>query len=69
LRRAWSDLCQPPADKRVPPEFLDIYPHMTTLQGNRFRFRGGDSEQLRQSMQRLLQERLKGTRVKVTAEA
>ena len=69
LRHAWSDLCQPPGDKRITPEFLDIYPHMTTLQGNRFRFRGGDSDQLRESMQRLLQDRLKGNRVKVTVEA
>ena len=40
LIQAWSGLCQtsaaPPA-----PEFKAVYPYLTTVQGNRFRFRGG----------------------------
>ena len=35
---AWSKLCQ--ADVQHPPEFRAIYPLVTTVQGNRFRFRG-----------------------------
>src|SRR5262245_54794812 len=40
LLRAWSALCQagaaPPS-----PEFRAVYPYLTTVQGNRFHFRGG----------------------------
>jgi hypothetical protein len=51
LIHVWSDLCQtgrPPSD-----EFKAIYPYMTTVQGNRFRFRGGDPNVIKESMQRL----------------
>ena len=43
LIHAWSELCQPGAE---PPaaEFKAVYPYVTTVQGNRFRFRGGDPE-------------------------
>ncbi len=57
LLHAWSDLCQagggPPA-----PDFRAVYPYVTTVQGNRFRFRGGDPIQMRETMQRLFQDRL-----------
>ena len=36
----WSELCLP-GEKPPPGDFLSVYPHMTTVQGNRFRFRGG----------------------------
>src|SRR5262249_18309809 len=43
LLHVWSDLCQVGAG---PPsaEFRAVYPFLTTVQGNRFRFRGGDPE-------------------------
>jgi ammonium transporter len=57
LMRAWSQLCQtsaaPPA-----PEFRAVYPFVTTVQGNRFRFRGGDKVTMRMHLQRLFQDSL-----------
>jgi len=60
LIATWSKLCQsgpePPA-----PEFLAVYPFMTTVQGNRFRFRGGDPAAVQNNLVRLLQSRLNRT--------
>ncbi len=54
LIEAWSALCQ--AGAAPPrPEFLAVYPYVTTVQGNRFRFRGGDPERMRESLARLFQ--------------
>ena len=64
---AWSNLCQvgsgPPA-----PEFRAVYPFVTTVQGNRFNFRGGDPSQMRETMQRLFQNRLEGAAVRTHVE-
>jgi hypothetical protein len=57
LIRAWSDLCQA-GPQPPPPEFRAVYPFLTTVQGNHFRFRDGDPEELREDLQRLLQQRL-----------
>ncbi len=56
LMKAWTSLCQ--AGGSPPPEFRAVYPHMTTVQGNRFRFRGGDRSQMRTHLQRLFQDSL-----------
>jgi hypothetical protein len=57
LIHAWSDMCQagpqPPA-----PEFLAVYPYVTTVQGNRFRFRGGDPRTMRENIERLFGDKL-----------
>jgi hypothetical protein len=53
VKSVWSGLCLP-GDKPPSPEFLDVYPHMTTMQGNRFRFRGGDPLEITASLRRLL---------------
>ncbi|HMF14997.1 MAG TPA: ammonium transporter [Gemmataceae bacterium] len=57
LIQAWSALCQagpkPPA-----PEFLTVYPYVTTVQGNRFRFRGGNPETMRDNLLRLFRNTL-----------
>jgi Amt family ammonium transporter len=67
LMHAWSGLCQsngaPPA-----PEFRAVYPFVTTVQGNRFRFRGGDPGQMRQTLQQLFQDRLEGAPVHTRVE-
>ncbi len=67
LLHAWSDMCQagttPPSD-----DFRAIYPYVTTVQGNRFRFRGGDSTKLPEAMKRLFQGRLKGAAVTTRVE-
>ncbi len=65
LIHAWSDLCQPGTR---PAEFTAVYPYVTTVQGNRFTFRGGDQEAMRDNIQRLFQTRLK-TPVKTRVEA
>jgi ammonium transporter len=57
LIHAWSEMCQ--AGPRPPsPEFRTVYPYVTTVQGNRFRFRGGDPKTMRDSLERLFQDRL-----------
>ena len=56
LTHTWSDLCQ--AGNQPPPsEFKAVYPYMTTMQGNCFRFCGGDPESIRDNFERLLQQR------------
>jgi ammonium transporter len=54
LIRIWSDLCQPQAGPPA-PEFRAVYPYVTTVQGNRFRFRGGDPSSLRDNLEKLFQ--------------
>jgi Amt family ammonium transporter len=58
LISSWNDLCKP-GDGSTPEAFKAIYPFMTTVQGNRFNFRGGDREQIRSSLESLLKDRLK----------
>jgi ammonium transporter len=68
LIHVWSDLCQ--AGARPPePEFRAVYPNVTTVRGNRFRFRGGDPIQMRDNLQRLFQERLKGRSIQAHVES
>jgi Amt family ammonium transporter len=67
LIHAWSDMCQsngrPPA-----PEFKAVYPFVTTVQGNRFRFRGGDPVLMRTSLQKLFQDTLDEGAIKAHVE-
>ena len=42
---------------------------MTTVQGNRFRFRGGDPGLMRENLQRLFQDRLNGTAIRTYVES
>jgi ammonium transporter, Amt family len=67
LRDIWANLCQP---GKEPPskEFLLVYPHMTTVQGNRFRFRGGDPKLVRDGLAGLLVEEANGAPVRVHVE-
>jgi ammonium transporter len=55
----WSNLCQP---RPEPPsqDFRAIYPFVTTVQGNRFRFRGGEPGKMRDSLQRLFEQQAGG---------
>jgi ammonium transporter len=45
LMKVWSDLCQP---SEAPPDadFLAVYPHVTTVKGTTFHFRGGNAEEV-----------------------
>jgi hypothetical protein len=55
LIKVWSSLCQAGATP-PDPEFLAVYPYLTTVQGNRFRFRGGDAGKLRDNLLKLFQK-------------
>ena len=67
LKAIWSELCLPGV-KPPAGDFLTVYPHMTTVQGNRFRFRGGDPTEVRASMGRLFANGSGHKDVKVTVE-
>ena len=67
LMHVWSGLCQ--ASNQPPsPEFRAVYPHLTTVQGNRFRFRGGDPEIVRDNLQTLFEKRLSGVPLRARLE-
>ena len=56
LMRAWSEMCQ--AGKPAPAALRVVYPYVTTVQSNRFRFRGGDRVKMRTNLQDLFQDSL-----------
>lgn len=59
MLHAWSEMCQP--GKAPDPEvFKEVYKNMTTVQGGRFVFRGGDPDTMKSGLQTLLQGKLKG---------
>jgi ammonium transporter len=67
LLNAWSAMCQ--AGNNPPsPEFRSVYPYLTTVQGNRFHFRGGDPTTMREAMLRLFRDSLNGTKVEAHVE-
>jgi ammonium transporter, Amt family len=57
LIQVWSSLCQT-GSKPPESEFLTVYPYLTTVQGNQFRFRGGDPRQMREALQMLFQKHI-----------
>jgi hypothetical protein len=67
LIATWSRLCQTGPEAPA-PEFLEVYPFMTTVRGNRFGFRGGDPAKLRENLQRLFQSRLNGANIRAHVE-
>ena len=67
MRKIWSDHCQI-GDKPAAAEFKAVYPYMTTVRDNRFRFRGGDPETMRASLERLFREGAWGSPVKASVE-
>jgi ammonium transporter len=68
LKEAWSNLCQ--AGPQPPkPEFKAVYPFVTTVQGNRFNFRGGDPNAMRDNLTRLFELMLKGQPVRGKIES
>jgi Amt family ammonium transporter len=54
LIAAWSELCQVHPEGPT-PEFRAVYPHVTTVKGNRFRFRGGDATSMKDNLVKLFQ--------------
>jgi Amt family ammonium transporter len=51
---AWSSLCQIGSEP-PPAEFTEVYPFVTTVTGNRFRFSGGDPAKIKENLARLFQ--------------
>jgi len=68
LIHAWSHLCQA-GPKPPSPQFRAVYPFVTTVQGNRFRFRGGDAKEMKENLERLFQDSLDGTPVRTHVES
>jgi ammonium transporter, Amt family len=66
LIKAWSQLCQP-SDAPPDPDFTAVYRYVTTVQGNRFRLRGGDPKTVAAHIQKLFQKKL-GKPLKVRVE-
>jgi hypothetical protein len=68
VMEAWSELCK---QGETPPSeaFLAVYPFVTTVSGNKFRFRGGDPVILREALNRVLDDALGGAPVKTYVES
>jgi ammonium transporter, Amt family len=67
MRKIWSDHCQI-GDKAPTADFKAVYPYMTTVRDNRFRFRGGDAETVRASLERLFKEGAWGSPIQARLE-
>jgi Amt family ammonium transporter len=68
LMAAWSRLCQA-GDAPPPREFAAIYPYVTTVKGNRFRFRGGDPVVLKDQLKKLFEDTLNDAAVQAHVES
>lgn len=63
LLKNWTALCQP-SEAPPDPDFLAVYPHVTTVSGNTFRLRGGDPAALTARMEKLFKKLIPGKPVK-----
>ena len=60
LHGAWEELCKP-KEGGPSKDFAAIYPYLTTVKGNLFRFRGGDPVAIKEKVKTLFQEALDTT--------
>jgi Amt family ammonium transporter len=68
LIAAWSALCQ--AREAGPsPHFAAVYPYLTTVSGNRFRFNGGEPALVRSNLEQLLAGALDGRPLNARVES
>ncbi len=67
LIHTWSELCQA-GPKPPTQEFRAVYPFVTTVQGNRFRFRGGDPNIMSKSLEQLFQKHMNGRQIRAHVE-
>ena len=65
---AWSSLCQT-SSHPASPEFKAIYPYVTTVTGNRFRFSGGDPAVIKDNVGKLFQTVLESKVLTVRIES
>ncbi len=56
IMKVWTDLCQP--TQNADPDFLAVYPYVTTIRGTKFRCRGGTPEELAKRLSTLFSKRL-----------
>jgi len=68
LMQTWSELCQT-SSQPAPAELRAVYPFVTTVQGNRFHFRGGDPHTLSATLTRLFESRLRGKKLHARVES
>ncbi len=68
VKAIWNELCQP-SDRPSDPDFVAVYPLMTLIKGNRFRFRGGQPEDVRGRMERLIAKRLPEKQIRARIES
>ena len=66
--KAWSSLCQP-SEAPIDADFLAVYPHVTTVSGTTFSFRGGNPESIAQHLAALFRKQLPGKPIVVTRSA
>jgi ammonium transporter len=64
LKKVWSSLCLP-SDGPADPDFLAVYPVVTTVSGTTFRFRGGNPAAVANRLESLLKKHLPGKPVRV----
>jgi Amt family ammonium transporter len=62
----WGEMCTP--TKNPSPDFLAVYPRMTLLQGNKFKFIEGNPEQISAHLAKLLQSASNGGTVRAYVE-
>ncbi len=67
LMHTWSELCQT-GPQPAPAELRAVYPFLTTVQGNRFHFRGGDPAAMSDYLTRLFEGRLHGQKIQTRVE-
>lgn len=66
LMDTWSKLCQSGTDPSA--DMKKLYANVTTISGNKFRFRGGDANQMKESLEKVLKPGLNGGITKVIVE-
>jgi hypothetical protein len=66
LQEHWRSLCK--GNGQASPAFKEIYRHVTTLRGCSFRFRGGDREQIRKTLEDLFRETFPRAKARITRE-
>ncbi|MFO0847759.1 MAG: ammonium transporter [Gemmataceae bacterium] len=64
LLKVWTGLCQP-SETPSDPDFLAVYPYVTTVSGTKFRLRGGDAPAVANRLESLFKKHLPGKPVKV----
>src|SRR5262249_11865066 len=64
LMKVWSALCNP-TEEPTDPDFLAVYPYVTTVRGTTFRCRGGDPTEVAKRLAALFTKHL-GREVRTT---